>query len=825
MNTVNTLGERIEDYEVYHLLGKGGFASVYQAKCLRTKIEVAIKMINKKMMQAAGMVNRVRQEVTIHSRLKHPSILELYNFFEDANYVYLILELCHNGELQHYIKQKILGENEAANIMKQVVKGIKYLHSHNILHRDISLSNLLLTKDMQVKIADFGLAAQLNCPEEKHMTMCGTPNFISPEVASRNSHGLQADVWSLGCLLYTLLVGKPPFDTQGVKSTLNKVVNANYELPAHLSAEAKDLIYNLLQKNPNDRITLDQILEHSFIRRSMFISANLTEDSGIHTMSSKRESAFSNSAVRQMISGSPCMSRRANSDYAPQEPLPVNRLTQSMEHLMRDVRTYETSSPRPYACSSRACISQCCISENPTSCQESCSNCRSSFNDGRRYQESLQKNSGHCAPCTPYQNLYSDPGGQDMILNGLHHFKTPSPPLVNEAKNYHLDQCSARPMSDSAQTSEGYRTNKIIKPYQELTKERRTSPKICSLIPLKSVRLQPTKHQTKNAVLSILEGGEVCVEFIKKRGHLKREMVCEIMRISPDGLRVIIYEPDGGRGEPLLERPSPIPSRAADLSYTLENLPEKHWKKYIYAQKFVNLVKAKTPKVTYYSDKAKCLLMESISDFEAHFFDGGKVIQSSTEGIVLNDLSGDKYHFKKPEECEVLTGHLCFMWNHTIECQKHCVLLEKTLSTIPGSNFPVIIGRRPCNLSSIQRKENSVPIVPPTFALSINSNATTTTTASNSSHLKEKQVVVPGIGIAIQSANGEVKIKYPDNSQLTVDGKSCVKYQDPDGSLMKFNENDKIPKYVMDKLQQMPKVLRVLMTSASENSRKLHSYR
>lgn len=98
--------------------------------------------------------------------------------------------------------------------------------------------------------------------------MCGTPNFISPEVASRSSHGLEADVWGLGCLLYTLLVGTPPFDTHAVKSTLTRVVMANYKLPNHLSTEAKDLIDSLLQKNPKDRIKLAQILEHPFIKRS-----------------------------------------------------------------------------------------------------------------------------------------------------------------------------------------------------------------------------------------------------------------------------------------------------------------------------------------------------------------------------------------------------------------------------------------------------------------------------------------------------------------------------------------------------------------------------
>lgn len=175
----------------------------------------------------SGMIERVRQEVSIHSRIKHPSILELYTFFEDNDFVYLVLELAQNGELQKYLRNnnnKIMTEIEAANIMKQVVAGLIYLHSHQILHRDLTLANLLLTADMSIKIGDFGLAIQLTQPDEKHITMCGTPNYISPEVASRASHGPPADVWSLGCMLYTLLVGSPPFDTVGIKSTLTKIV-------------------------------------------------------------------------------------------------------------------------------------------------------------------------------------------------------------------------------------------------------------------------------------------------------------------------------------------------------------------------------------------------------------------------------------------------------------------------------------------------------------------------------------------------------------------------------------------------------------------------
>ena len=108
--------------------------------------------INKKLMQAAGMVNRVRQEVAIHSRLDHPSILQLHAFFEDDDFVYLVLDLCENGEFQRYLKSlgHPLHEDEAREVMSQLLEGMLYLHSHNILHRDLSLANLLLTKDMKI---------------------------------------------------------------------------------------------------------------------------------------------------------------------------------------------------------------------------------------------------------------------------------------------------------------------------------------------------------------------------------------------------------------------------------------------------------------------------------------------------------------------------------------------------------------------------------------------------------------------------------------------------------------------------------------------------
>eukprot|EP00795_Rhopilema_esculentum_P000695 gene695-10403_t len=283
--------ESIKNYRISELLGKGGFAHVYKAYHKATGKEVAIKIIDKIALRKNGMASRVRNEVEIHCQLKNPSILELYSYLEDDDHVYLILEMCHNGDLKKFLENRgsPLNEREAQKILLQVLMGVLYLHSHGILHRDLTMGNLLLTADMQIKIADFGLAAKLKLPNEKHYTMCGTPNFISPEIATRSPHGLESDVWSLGCLLFNLLVGKPPFDTEAVRSTLNKVVLADYVIPKSVSPQAANLITQLLRKNPNERITLAGILDHPFMtQKPMYLKEN-SQQLASHSMDSGNE--------------------------------------------------------------------------------------------------------------------------------------------------------------------------------------------------------------------------------------------------------------------------------------------------------------------------------------------------------------------------------------------------------------------------------------------------------------------------------------------------------------------------------------------------------
>lgn len=212
--------------------------------------------------------------------------------------------------------------------MHQIMKGMLYLHTHGILHRDLTLSNLLLTSNMNIKIADFGLATQLKLPNEKHFTMCGTPNYISPEVATRSAHGLESDVWSLGCMFYAFLMGRPPFDTDTVKHTLSKVVLGDYEMPTHVSLEAQDLIHQLLQKDPALRPSLSAVLDHPFMTQSPLVRTKELRlgddgsiDSGIATISTACTSSGSSGSrlhrrTKHMIGSAlpnrlmPCLSQQ-----------------------------------------------------------------------------------------------------------------------------------------------------------------------------------------------------------------------------------------------------------------------------------------------------------------------------------------------------------------------------------------------------------------------------------------------------------------------------------------------------------------------------------
>nr|XP_014089277.2 serine/threonine-protein kinase PLK4 [Bactrocera oleae] len=842
MSVHGGIGECIEEYEVLHLLGKGGFASVYKARCTRTNQVVAIKMIDKQLIQRAGLANRVRQEVEIHSRLKHPSVLELYTFFQDVNYVYLVLELAHNGELHRYMKQQMgraMTEDEAANILRQVVSGLLYLHSHQIMHRDISLSNLLLSKDMHVKIADFGLATQLKRPDEKHMTMCGTPNYISPEVVTRAPHGLPADVWGLGCMFYTLLVGHPPFDTDAIQSTLNKVVKSDFQIPQHLAYDAQDLIERLLKKDPNERITLEQVLQHPFMLRHeqgcviAAGSAAVGNNIDIHECTQNHKQKY-----QQQQSGSSCDSgiiTFASSNSSSSRTAALQR-SRSMEKYPMRGGTLERIHEHQQNEADFA----------PLKAAQSYNSFASDYletNQQRQFHASTpQSNSMDIEWQTNGSSKYNSTP-RYVVEN---HFPLPKPCGENVENNFHASGSDY--LSHKSNHMDGM--HKVLMPNNAAAQEQKSTTERLGVLPLNTNRLLPTRYKTKNAIMSILSGGEVALEFIKYKSRLREDRITDIYWFSKDGLRVTIYQPDPGRGLPISEESPPAPpdgSAANHTIYSYNNLPSKHWKKYIYASRFVNLVKAKTPKVTFFSTQAKCQLMESMNDFEVFFYNGAKVIKSSNADIRVYDKHG-----RLLKDHDELTARN--LLQHQEECLKHCQAICSALQLAQTSGnccFPAVVGRRPSDVDVVQGQcittamrdtTNFIYLTPTSQQESTNFSTGTTssgfrsgTNFSNSSsqqsmglqqhQLQQQQIMaaqpnvpirklnIPGIGIATELSHGIIQVQFPDGSHVSVipaNQGGGITFTQTNGSSTHFSPQDDLPIVVREKLAQLPQVERQL---------------
>ncbi|XP_029446126.1 serine/threonine-protein kinase PLK4 isoform X1 [Rhinatrema bivittatum] len=972
----SSIGEKIEDFKVLNILGKGSFACVYRAKSVNTGLEVAIKMIDKKAMHKVGMVQRVRNEVEIHCQLKHPSILELYNYFEDSNYVYLILEMCHNGEMSRCLKNRKnpFSEEEARHFMHQIVTGMLYLHSHGILHRDLTLSNLLLTGNMNIKIADFGLATQLKMPNEKHFTMCGTPNYISPEIATRSAHGLESDVWSLGCMFYTFLAGRPPFDTDTVKNTLNKVVLADYSMPDFVSTEARNLIYQLLRKNPADRLSLSSVLDHPFMSRS---SSARSKDSGTvedsmdsgHATISTAFTGSSNVSIssrfpekKRLLVGQPLPNKMTLFPRHHSPPVDdvssvdgsslysqKGQLRAECESTSRGRRLQVTedrprsrylrrahSSDRSGTCHSQGQARTCSSLERCHSVEvlSKASMAGGKANAGSTspaasygdiphvFKDKTPNNSGsferHLSPpvrdkahsdflcpaklSVPVLEQKSQPETvQQWFGNVKAHAQLKKPPDVDSISNLRgglqnqpavqpeLASCawselnvkkSMEPSLDNSRPVSQRSVRKYTAALQCKTGTALSDP-ACGISsvteqakshmwetalghqaqslrnitsPLSTHRLKPIRQKTKNAVVSILDAGEVCMEFLKE--YNSKEHVREVLRISGDGSVITVYHPDEGRDFPLADQP---PSPAEDVRvYSFDTLPDKYWKKYQYASKFIQLVRSKTPKITYYSRYAKCMLMENSpnADTEICFYDGAK-IHKTCSLIRVIEKSGKVYTLKEESAANCLTEGIQMYLDHANESHHVCLSLEAAITAEEKCNekasfFPIIFGRRPANTDSVKaatlstsagvcdlknqtgsRRKMGSSSTPPSHSPSINPSisyegsvfsAITAKTSSSSNPKKEfvpdpgqvlKSVFVENIGWASQLSSGAVWVQFNDGSQLVVQaGVSSIIYTSPNGQTTRYGENEKLPEYIKDKLQCLSSILMLFANPA-----------
>lgn len=252
-------------------LGKGGFARVYEMLDRVTNKKVAVKVVQKSHVKKANAEAKLRSEIQIHKSLEHSTIVRFMKSYEDEENAYIILELCPNLTLSEYLRSRpgrVISNPEAVYFAKDLLAGLFYLRENMVIHRDLKLSNLFLDANMHLKIGDFGLAAQLEDSHDVRHTLCGTPNYIAPEVLNvKAGHSFEVDLWGFGVIVYTLLVGRPPFETENLRATYRKIRKMEYSFPDTVSPDAKEMIVGVLQANVNVRWTLDDILHCAWINQ------------------------------------------------------------------------------------------------------------------------------------------------------------------------------------------------------------------------------------------------------------------------------------------------------------------------------------------------------------------------------------------------------------------------------------------------------------------------------------------------------------------------------------------------------------------------------
>lgn len=262
-----------QKYEIGPSLGKGGFAKVYLAKTICPGVEngrrVAIKVVPRRRIAKPEQESKIWNEIALQSTCNHKNIVGLISSWSDSEKICLVLEYCPNRTLSHLMKLspiRRVPEEASVEIITQVIDALEYLHSHGVVHRDIKLGNILLKRRV-AKLADFGLAINFHTTEQKQI--CGTPNFLPPEVLRHKKHLPQSDIWATGCVLFCLLTGNTPFKYTNMNETARNIVKLKYDIPNYLSKEAVECVKGILQADPNQRWTGTQIQNSCLFKKNI----------------------------------------------------------------------------------------------------------------------------------------------------------------------------------------------------------------------------------------------------------------------------------------------------------------------------------------------------------------------------------------------------------------------------------------------------------------------------------------------------------------------------------------------------------------------------
>ncbi|XP_053306545.1 calcium/calmodulin-dependent protein kinase type II subunit gamma isoform X8 [Spea bombifrons] len=261
-----------DEYQLYEELGKGAFSVVRRCVKKSTNQEYAAKIINTKKLSARDH-QKLEREARICRLLKHPNIVRLHESISEEGFHYLVFDLVTGGELfEDIVAREYYSEADASHCIHQILESVNHIHQHDIVHRDLKPENLLLAskcKGAAVKLADFGLAIEVQGDQQAWFGFAGTPGYLSPEVLRKDPYGKPVDIWACGVILYILLVGYPPFWDEDQHKLYQQIKAGAYDFPSPewdtVTPEAKNLINQMLTINPTKRITADQALKHPWV--------------------------------------------------------------------------------------------------------------------------------------------------------------------------------------------------------------------------------------------------------------------------------------------------------------------------------------------------------------------------------------------------------------------------------------------------------------------------------------------------------------------------------------------------------------------------------
>jgi polo-like kinase 1 len=253
-------------------LGSGGFGDAYECTALDTNESYAIKELSDSTHASPRLQQGIKSEMDIHASLKHDNVCQYVRSFTDGPNKYMVMELCSNNTLADFAKRRGgLSIPEIQFYMRQLINAVSYLHDNSVIHRDLKPENLFLDDKLNLKVGDFGLATRLNNPFAMMTEQCGTRLYLAPEVIGNRPYSFPVDIWSMGVILYKLLLDRHPFAATSNESTEWKILTNDYSFPNDLwiSWSAKELIGSMLHPDPDKRPSLNEISRHPFFRSGM----------------------------------------------------------------------------------------------------------------------------------------------------------------------------------------------------------------------------------------------------------------------------------------------------------------------------------------------------------------------------------------------------------------------------------------------------------------------------------------------------------------------------------------------------------------------------